>query len=146
MLKNTITEDMKAAMRAGAKDRLRVIRMAMAAIKQIEVDERRELQDSETLAVIEKMVKQRRESISQFEKGGRPELAEVEAAEIAILATYLPEPLSEAELAALIDKAIAQTGAQTMRDMGKVMGVVKAEAAGRADMGAVSATIKARLG
>ncbi|MEO0575723.1 MAG: GatB/YqeY domain-containing protein [Pseudomonadota bacterium] len=145
MLKNTITEDMKTAMRAGEKDRLRVIRMAMAAIKQIEVDERRELADSETLAIIEKMVKQRRESITQFEKGDRPELAAIEAAEIEILATYLPEPLAEDELAAIIDDAIAKTGAESMRDMGKVMGLVKKAAAGRADMGAVSAVIKARL-
>ncbi|MEM6817432.1 MAG: GatB/YqeY domain-containing protein [Pseudomonadota bacterium] len=146
MLKDTITNDMKSAMRAGDKDTLGVIRMAMAAIKQIEVDSRKTLDDAGTLAVIEKMVKQRRESITQYEKGGRPELAAVEQAEIDVLKRYLPEPLSEAELAALIDDAIATTGAESMRDMGKVIGHIKAAAAGRADMAAVSATVKARLG
>ncbi len=146
MLKDTITNDMKSAMRAGDKDTLGVIRMAMAAIKQIEVDSRKTLDDAGTLAVIEKMVKQRRESITQYEKGGRPELAAVEQAEIDVLKRYLPEPLSEAELATLIDEAIATTGAESMRDMGKVIGHIKAAAAGRADMAAVSATVKARLG
>ncbi|MEL6303016.1 MAG: GatB/YqeY domain-containing protein [Pseudomonadota bacterium] len=146
MLKDTITNDMKSAMRAGDKDTLGVIRMAMAAIKQIEVDSRKTLDDAGTLAVIEKMVKQRRESIAQYEKGGRPELAAVEQAEIDVLKRYLPEPLSEAELATLIDEAIATTGAESMRDMGKVIGHIKAAAAGRADMAAVSATVKARLG
>ena len=146
MLKQKITDDMKAAMRAGDKDRLGVIRMAMAAIKQREVDERIELSDADTLAVIEKMVKQRRESITQYEKGNRPELAAIEAAEIGILTDYLPEPLSAAEIDAIIDKAIADTGASSMRDMGKVMAAVKDAAQGRADMAAVSATIKGRLG
>ncbi|MEO1582072.1 MAG: GatB/YqeY domain-containing protein [Pseudomonadota bacterium] len=146
MLKDTITNDMKSAMRAGDKDTLGVIRMAMAAIKQIEVDSRKTLDDAGTLAVIEKMVKQRRESIAQYEKGGRPELAAIEQAEIDVLKRYLPEPLSEAELATLIDEAIASTGAESMRDMGKVIGHIKAAAAGRADMAAVSATVKARLG
>ena len=145
MLKQTLTDDMKAAMKSGDKARLAVIRMALAAIKQREVDERIELDDAATLAVIEKMVKQRRESISQYEKGGRPELAAAEASEIEVLQVYLPEPLSADELAALIDAAIAETGAETMRDMGKVMGKVKAAAAGRADMAQVSATLKARL-
>lgn len=146
MLKQKITDDMKAAMRAGDKDRLGVIRMAMAAIKQREVDERIELTDTDTLAVIEKMVKQRRESISQYEQGNRPELAAIEAAEIDILSAYLPEPLSASEVDAIIDQAIADTGASSMRDMGKVMAAVKDAAQGRADMAAVSATIKGRLG
>ncbi|MEO1594762.1 MAG: GatB/YqeY domain-containing protein [Pseudomonadota bacterium] len=145
MLKNTLTDDMKTAMRAGDKPRLAVIRMALAAIKQREVDERIELDDAATLAVIEKMVKQRRESITQYEKGGRPELAEAEAAEIEVLKVYLPEPLDDAALAEIIDNAISATGAESMRDMGKVMGNVKAAAAGRADMSKVSAIIKARL-
>ncbi|MEL6950039.1 MAG: GatB/YqeY domain-containing protein [Pseudomonadota bacterium] len=145
MLKNTLTDDMKTAMRAGDKSRLTVIRMALAAIKQREVDERIELDDAATLAVIEKMVKQRRESITQYEKGGRPELAAAEAAEIEVLQVYLPEPLDEAALAEIIDNAISDTGAESMRDMGKVMGKVKAAAAGRADMAQVSAIIKARL-
>lgn len=146
MLKQQLTDDMKAAMRAKEKDKLAVIRMAMAAIKQREVDERIELDDAAVLAIVEKMVKQRRESISQYEKGGRPELAAAEAAEIEILKHYLPEPLDEAALNQIIDDAIASTGATSMRDMGKVMGVVKAAAAGRADMGKVSGVIKARLG
>lgn len=146
MLKQKITADMKDAMRAGEKPRLLVIRMAMAAIKQREVDERIELNDTDVLAIIEKMVKQRRESISQFEKGNRPELAAIEQAEIEILQDYLPEPLSADELDAIISDAIKSTGAESMRDMGKVMAAVKAAAQGRADMGAVSATIKARLG
>ena len=144
-LKEQVQEDVKAAMRAGDKSRLTVIRMALAAIKQREVDERIELDDAATLAVIEKMVKQRRESISQYEKGGRPELAAAEAAEIEVLQVYLPEPLDEAALAEIIDNAISETGAESMRDMGKVMGKVKAAAAGRADMAQVSAIIKARL-
>lgn len=145
MLKQTLTDDMKTAMRAGDKPRLAVIRMALAAIKQREVDERIELDDTATLAVIEKMVKQRRESITQYEKGGRPELAAAEAAEIEVLKVYLPEPLDDDALANIIDDAISTTGAESMRDMGKVMGKVKAAAAGRADMAKVSAIIKARL-
>ena len=146
MLKQQLTTDMKAAMKSGEKDKLTVIRMAMAAVKQREVDERIELDDAAVLAVIEKMVKQRRESISQYEKGGRPELAAAEAAEIDVLKVYLPEPLGDDELKAIIDEAISSTGAESMRDMGKVMAAVKAAAAGRADMGKVSADIKARLG
>ena len=144
-LKERITEDMKAAMRASDKERLSTIRMVQAAIKQREVDERITLDDAQVIAVLEKMVKQRRESIAQFEQGGRPDLAAKEAAEIALLQTYLPSPLSEAELEALIRDAISSTGAASIKDMGKVMGVVKAKAAGRADMGAVSARIKAAL-
>ena len=144
-LKERITEDMKTAMRAGDKDRLGVIRMLQAAIKQREVDERITLDDAAVLAVLEKMVKQRREAIAQFEAGGRADLAAKETQEIDVLKVYLPEPLSESELASLIDTAIAATGAASIKDMGKVMAAVKAEAAGRADMGAVSAVIKQRL-
>jgi uncharacterized protein len=144
-LKERITEDMKAAMRASEKERLLTIRMVQAAIKQREVDERVVLDDAQVIAVLEKMVKQRRESIAAFEQGGRADLAEKEKAEIALLQVYLPTQLSAAEVDALIKEAIATTGATSMKDMGKVMGAVKAKAAGRADMGAVSASIKAAL-
>ncbi len=144
-LKERITDDMKAAMRAGEKDRLGVIRMLQAAIKQREVDERITLDDSAVLAVVEKMVKQRKEAISQFEAGGRADLAAKEAQEIEVLTAYLPEPLAAEEVAALIEQAIQSTGAASIKDMGKVMAAVKAAAAGRADMGAVSAAIKQRL-
>lgn len=145
-LKERITEDMKTAMRSGEKERLGVIRMLQAAIKQREVDERITLDDAQVLAVLEKMLKQRRESIAQYESGGRADLAAKEAAEIAVLQAYMPAQLSEAELDALIAAAITQTGAASIKDMGKVMGIVKSQAAGRADMGAVGARIKARLG
>jgi uncharacterized protein YqeY len=145
-LKGQITEDMKSAMKAGEKDRLKVVRLMLAAIKQIEIDKRIELDDAAVLGVIEKMVKQRRDSVEQFQKGNRNDLAEIELAEIAILDTYLPEQLSDTEVDALIDAAIAATGAESIRDMGKVMGQVKSQAAGRADMGAVGAKVKARLG
>ena len=145
-LKNQITEDMKSAMKAGDKDRLKTVRLIMAAIKPVEVDQRTELDDAGVLSVLDKMVKQRRDSVEQFEKGGRDDLAAIEKAEIEVLEDYLPEQLSEAELAALVDEVIAATGAEGMRDMGKVMGQIKARAAGRADMGAVSATVKQRLG
>ena len=145
-LKERITEDMKTAMRSGEKERLGVIRMLQAAIKQREVDERITLDDTQVLAVLEKMLKQRRESIAQYEAGNRADLAAKEAAEMAVLQAYMPAQLGEAELDALIAAAIAQTGAASIKDMGKVMGVVKAQAAGRADMGAVGARIKARLG
>ena len=144
-LKNQITEDMKSAMKAGDKDRLKVVRLIMAAIKQVEVDSRSELDDAGVLGVLEKMVKQRRDSVEQFEKGGRDDLAAAERAEIEVLQAYLPAPLSAAELEALVDEVIAATGAESIRDMGKVMGQIKARAAGRADMGAVSATVKERL-
>jgi uncharacterized protein YqeY len=145
-LKERINEDMKAAMRASDKERLSTIRMAQAAIKQREVDERITLDDAQVIAVIEKMVKQRRESIAQFEQGGRPDLAAREASEIELLQGYMPTPLSEAELDSVIREAIAASGASSIKDMGKVMAAVKAKAAGRADMGAVSARIKAVLG
>ena len=144
-LKERITEDMKAAMRASEKERLSTIRMVQAAITQREVDERITLDDAQVIAVLEKMVKQRKESITQFEQGGRSDLADKEKAEIALLQAYLPAQLSEAEVDALIKEAIATTGAASVKDMGKVMGIVKAKAAGRADMGAVSARIKAAL-
>lgn len=145
-LKERITEDMKAAMRAGEKDRLATIRMLQAAIKQREVDERIQLDDAQVLSVIEKMQKQRKEAIAQFEAGGRADLVAKESAEMAVLKGYLPAQLSDAELDALIAEAIAATGASSVKDMGKVMGAVKAKAAGRADMGAVGARIKAKLG
>jgi hypothetical protein len=144
-LKERITEDMKAAMRASEKERLLTIRMVQAAIKQREVDERVVLDDAQVIAVLEKMVKQRRESIAAFEQGGRADLADKEKSEIALLQVYLPTQLSATEVDALIKEAIATTGATSMKDMGKVMGAVKAKAAGRADMGAVSASIKAAL-
>jgi uncharacterized protein YqeY len=144
-LKNQITEDMKSAMKAGDKDRLKVVRLIMAAIKQIEVDTRVELDDAGVLGVLNKMVKQRRDSVEQFEKGGRDDLAALERAEIEVLQAYLPEQLSADELTALVDEVIAATGAEGIRDMGKVMGQIKTRAAGRADMGALSATVKERL-
>ena len=144
-LKERITEDMKAAMRAAEKERLSTIRMVQAAIKQREVDERIVLDDAQVIAVLEKMVKQRKESIAQFEQGGRQDLADKELAEIVLLQSYLPTQLSAAEVDALIKEAIAATGAASVKDMGKVMAAVKAKAAGRADMGAVSASIKAAL-
>jgi hypothetical protein len=144
-LKNQITEDMKSAMKAGEKDRLKVVRLILAAIKQVEVDKRIELDDAAVLAVLDKMVKQRRDSVDQFEKGNREDLAAIERAEIVVLEDYLPEQLSADELAAMVDEVIAATGAAGIRDMGKVMGQIKAKAAGRADMGAVSATVKERL-
>lgn len=145
-LKQRLSDDMKSAMRGGEKERLAVIRLMLAAIKQREVDERIELDDTQTLAVLEKMLKQRRDSIVQFDAAGRVDLADVERAEMAVIEAYLPAKLSEAEVDALIDAAIAQTGASSGRDMGKVVGVVKQQAAGRADMAQVSARIKARLG
>jgi uncharacterized protein YqeY len=145
-LKDRITEDMKNAMRAGEKERLGTIRLALAAIKQREVDERITLEDAQVLAVLEKMIKQRRESVTQFESGGRPDLVAKENAEIALLQTYLPAQMSCAEIDALIAEAIAATGAASIKDMGKVMAVVKPKAQGRADMGAVSARIKQKLG
>jgi uncharacterized protein len=145
-LKERITEDMKSAMRAAQKERLGTVRMILAGIKQREVDERVTLDDSQVLAVIEKMVKQRKESIAQFEAGGRADLVAKEQAEIVLLKEYLPTQLTPAELEALISTAIAKTGAASIKDMGKVMGALKSELAGRADMGAVSARIKQKLG
>jgi len=145
-LRDQITEDMKVAMRAGAKERLATIRLALAAIKQREVDERITLDDTQVLAVLEKMIKQRREAITQFESGGRADLVAKESAEIVVLQGYLPAQMSAAEIDALIAEAIAATGAASIKDMGKVMAAVKPKAQGRADMGAVSARIKQKLG
>jgi len=145
-LKGQIHDDMKTAMKAGDKDRLKVVRLMLAAIKQIEVDERKELDDAAVLGVLNKMVKQRRDSISQFRDGGRDDLADIELGEIAVIETYLPEQMSDAELDAMIAKAVSDTGAESIRDMGKVMGAVKAKAAGRADMAAVGAKVKSILG
>ena len=144
-LKERITEDMKSAMRSGEKDRLAAIRMILAGIKQREVDERITLDDTQVFAVLEKMLKQRRESIAHFQAGGRQDLVARETAEVTLLQGYLPAQLSDAELDSLIAEAIAATGASSVKDMGKVMGAVKARAQGRADMAAVSARIKARL-
>ncbi len=145
-LKGQITEDMKSALKAGDKDRLKVVRLIMAAIKQVEVDQRIDLDDAAVLTVLDKMVKQRRDSVQQFQKGNRDDLVDIELAEIVVLEDYLPEQLSEAELDAMIDAAISSTAAENIRDMGKVMAQIKAKAAGRADMGAVGAKVKARLG
>lgn len=144
-LKDRLTQAMKDAMRAQDKPRLGVVRMALAAIKQIEVDERIELDDARTLAVLEKLVKQRRESATAYEQGGRPELAAGELAEITVLQSFLPEPLSETELDALISAAIAEAGATSARDMGKVMNLLRPMVAGRADVGALSQRVKSRL-
>ncbi len=144
-LKDQITSEMKDAMRAKDKDLLGTIRLIQAAIKQREVDERIELNDEQVLVVLDKMVKQRRDSITQYRDAGREELAAKEEAELEIIQRYLPEALSEAEVDKLIDEAIASTGAESMKDMGKVMGMLKPKVQGRADMGAVSARIKARL-
>ena len=144
-LKDQIKEDMKSAMKAGEKDRLKVVRLIMAAVKQVEVDKRVELDDAGVLVVLNRMVKQRRDSVEQFEKGDREDLAKIERDEIAVLQDYLPEQLSADDLSAMVDEVIAATGAQGMKDMGKVMGQIKSKAAGRADMGAVSAAVKERL-
>jgi hypothetical protein len=145
-LKDRIQQEMKDAMRSGDKPRLGTIRLILAAIKQKEVDERIELGDAEVMAVLDKMAKQRRESISQFEKAGRDDLVQQEAGELTLIQEYLPEQLGEAEINALIDTAMSDTGASSIKDMGKVMGQLKPKLQGRADMGAVSALIKARLG
>lgn len=145
-LKNQLIADMKAAMKGGEQARLRVIRLLLADIQRVEIDSRQALDDGALLGVLEKAIKQRRDAVEQFARGGRDDLAAQERTEIGVLETYLPEPLSEAELNALIDRVIAQTGAAAIRDMGKVMGAIKSEATGRADMGRVSARVKARLG
>lgn len=145
-LKTQLTDDMKTAMRGGDKERLGVIRLILAAVKQREVDERIEMDDAQVLNVLEKMLKQRKDSVTQYAAAGREDLANVERAEMAVIDTYMPAQLSEAEVDALIDAAIAETGASSARDMGKVVGVIKGKVAGRADMGQVSARIKAKLG
>ncbi len=145
-LKARITDDMKAAMRAKETARLSAIRLLLAAMKQREVDERIELSDADVMGIIEKMIKQRRESIVQYEKGGRADLADAEKFEVGVLSAYLPQQMAEAEVGAAIDAAIVDTGAKAMPDMGKVMAILKPRLAGRADMGRVSALVKARLG
>jgi uncharacterized protein len=145
-LKERITDDMKAAMRSGDKERLGAIRMITAAIKQREVDERIVLDDAQVLSVLEKMIKQRKESLQLFRDGNRHDLADKESAEITLLQSYMPAQLSEGDLDALIKDAIAATGAASIKEMGKVMAIVKGKAQGRADMAAVGAKIKARLG
>ena len=145
-LKQQINDQVKQAMKGGEKARLKVLRMLTAAIKQKEIDERIELDDAQVLAVIDKMVKQRRESIEQYTAGGRAELAEAEQAEIDILSDFLPEQLGDDELAAMIDQAIADSGAESMADMGKVMGQLKPKVQGRADMKQVSAAVRSKLG
>jgi uncharacterized protein len=144
-LKQRLTDDMKAAMKSGDKARLGVVRLVLAAIKQREVDERIELDDAATLAVLEKMVKQRKDSVTQYEAAGREDLASIERDEIAVIETYLPEKLGEAEVLGAIDAAIAQTGAAGPADMGKLMAVLKPALAGKADMGQVSGLVKQRL-
>ncbi|OAN19027.1 glutamyl-tRNA amidotransferase [Photobacterium jeanii] len=141
-----LKDEQKAAMKAKDKPRLGAIRLVMAAIKQREVDEGITLSDDDVIAVLTKMVKQRRDSVTQYEAAGRQDLADVELAEIAVLDEFLPQPLSDDEVAALLDEAIAATGAAGMQDMGKVMGVLKPQIQGRADMGTVSQLVKAKLG
>ena len=144
-LKDRITEDMKAAMRARQAERLSAIRMLLAAIKQREVDSRAEADDAAVLAIVEKLIKQRKDAIAQFEAGGRADLVAKETAEVGVLAEYLPQQMSEAEVSAAIDAAIAELGATGPAAMGKVMGLLKPRLAGRADIGQVSARVKARL-
>jgi uncharacterized protein YqeY len=144
-MKQRLTDDMKTAMKAGEKDRLGVVRLVLAAIKQREVDERIELDDAAVLAVLEKMVKQRKDSISQYEGAGREDLAQVERYELGVIEAYLPAKLGEAEVAAAIAAAIAETGAAGPADMGKLMGVLKPRLAGQADMGLVSQLVKKAL-
>ena len=145
-LKERITEDMKAAMRAKDGQRLSAVRLLLAAMKQKEVDERVELADADVLSIIDKMVKQRRESIAQYEKAARADLAAQEQFEIGVLSAYLPQQMSEAELAQAVEAALAESGATGVKDMGKVMAALKPRLAGRADLGKVSALVKARLG
>ena len=144
-LKTRIINDMKLAMKAKDKDALKAVRMIVGAIKQREVDERIELDDAQVLAVIQKMVKQRKDSISQFKDAGRNDLVEIEEAELVIINNYMPAQLSEAEIATAVDKAIADSGASSMQDMGKLMGVLKGQLDGKADMGAISALIRSKL-
>ena len=144
-LKARITEDMKAAMRAKESARLSAIRLLLSAMKQREVDERIELSDADIMGIIEKMIKQRRESIVQYEKGARADLAEAEQFEVGVLSAYLPQQMGEAEVAQAIDAALVESGAKAMPDMGKVMAILKPKLAGRADMGRVSALVKSKL-
>ena len=145
-LKDQITQHMKDAMKSGDKDRLGVIRLILSALKQREVDERIVLDDGQILSVLDKMLKQRRESVTQFAQGNRPDLVAKEEAEIKVIQGYMPAQLSDAELDAMVAEAVAQTGAASVKDMGKVMGILRPKVAGKADMSAVSAKIKAKLG
>ena len=145
-LKDKITQDMKDAMKSGDKDRLGVIRLILAALKQKEVDERIVLDDAQVLAILDKMLKQRRESVAQFTQGNRQDLVDKEEAEIKVIQSYMPAQLSEAELDKMVAEAVAESGAASIKDMGKVMGILKPKVAGKADMSAVSARIKAKLG
>ncbi len=144
-LKNRITEDMKTAMRARDTARLGAIRLLLAAIKQIEVDQRIEPDDTVIIGIIEKMIKQRKDSISQFQGASRQDLVDAERFEVEVISAYMPQPLSAAEVAAIITAAVAESGARSMQEMGRVMAIVKPQLAGRADMGQVSAAIKAKL-
>ena len=144
-LKDRIGEDMKAAMRARDQARLSAIRLLLAAIKQKEVDERIALSDADVVTIIEKMLKQRRESVTHYEAGGRADLAEAEKFEMKVLSEYLPQQMTEAEIARAIDAAVSEAGAAGVKDMGRVMGLLKPRLAGRADMGKVSAQVKSRL-
>jgi hypothetical protein len=144
-LKERITEDMKAAMRAKESARLSAIRLLLSAMKQREVDERIELTDADVLGIIEKMIKQRRESIVQYEKGARADLADAENLEVGVLSAYLPQQMDESDIAAAVEAAMTETGAKAMPDMGKVMAILKPKLAGRADMGKVSALVKSKL-
>jgi len=144
-LKERVHEDMKAAMRARDRARLSAVRLLLAAMKQKEVDERVTLADADILGIIEKMIKQRRESIAQYEKAGRKDLVDIEQFEIGVLSTYLPQPMSESEVAQAVDAAVSESGAAGIRDMGKVMALLKPRLAGRADMGRVSALVKSKL-
>lgn len=144
-LKDTIQHDARAALRARDKQKTAALRLVIAAVKQVEVDERRELGDADVIAVLGKMAKQRRDSIAQYTQGGRPDLAANEQAELDLIQTYLPRPLDEGEIDAMIAEAIAETGASSMKDMGRLMGILKPRLQGRADLAAVSGKIKARL-
>ena len=144
-IKSRINDDLKAAMRGGDARRRDALRLLLAALKQREVDERKELADAEVISVIDKMLKQRRDSIAQFEQGGRQDLADAEKFEVGVLEAYMPQAMSEAEIAAAVTAAVAESGAKGPADMGKVMGVLKSKLAGRADMGKVSALVKSRL-
>ncbi len=144
-LRDTINEDMKVAMKARESDRLSAIRLLQAALKQKEVDERIVLSDADVLAILDKMIKQRRDSIEQYAAGNRPDLVAKEEFELSVLGQYLPQPLSEAEVLQLLDKVVLETGAQGVKDMAKVMGALRPQVAGRADMGKLSALVKGRL-
>ena len=144
-LKKRITDDMKSAMKAKDKQALKAVRMILGAIKQKEVDDRIELDDAQVMAVIQKMVKQRKDSISQFADGGRTDLVEAEEAELVVITSYMPEQLSDEEVAAVVEKAITDSGADSMKDMGKLMGMLKGQLGGKADMGLVSRLIKDKL-